>query len=166
MPDAVIVALANYQIPCDAQAIVTLLNEYASEPAGGSEPLSHAVKERLVSEMATRPHLFSVLAWDGQGDSRRAVGLINCVEGFSTFMARPLVNIHDVVVSASHRQRGVAQAMFEYVEREAHRRGACKLTLEVLAGNTSARRLYQKQGFAPYALDPAWGDAMMWQKKI
>ncbi|WP_354445705.1 GNAT family N-acetyltransferase [Ottowia thiooxydans] len=156
----------NYQDSVDAQAVVALLNEYASEPAGGAEPLTSEVKERLVREMAERPHLFSVLAWADEGDTRKAVGLINCVEGFSTFLARPLVNIHDVVVSASHRQRGIAQAMFDFVEREAVRRGACKLTLEVLTGNTSARHLYEKQGFAPYALDPAWGEAMMWQKKI
>ena len=166
MRSTVEVSLVNYKHSVDAQAVVALLNAYASEPAGGAEPLASDVKERLVSEMAARPHLFSVLAWVGNGDARQAVGLINCVEGFSTFMARPLINIHDVVVSASHRQRGIAQAMFDFVEREAGRRGACKLTLEVLAGNISARRLYEKQGFAPYALDPAWGEAMMWQKKI
>lgn len=159
-------ALADYRRPQDAQAVVTLLDGYAREPAGGGAALAPEVKARLVDEMAARPHLFSVLAWAGEGPARQAVGLINCVEGFSTFAARPLINVHDVVVLASHRRQGVAQAMFERVEREALRRGACKLTLEVLAGNAPAQHLYRKQGFAPYALDPAWGDAMMWQKKL
>ncbi|MBY4595324.1 GNAT family N-acetyltransferase [Ottowia caeni] len=160
------VSLAAYENPTDARAIVALLDTYATEPAGGGESLTAAVKANLVSEMAVRPHLFSILAWSEEGGSRRAVGLINCVEGFSTFAARPLINVHDVVVLASHRGQGVAQAMFECVEREARRRGACKLTLEVLSGNEPARRLYVKQGFAPYALDPRWGEAMMWQKKL
>lgn len=160
------VALAAYDNPQDAQAIVTLLDGYASEPAGGGRPLSADVKARLVPEMAARLHMFSVLAWTGDGAQREAVGLINCVEGFSTFAARPLVNVHDVAVVPHQRGQGVGQAMFACVEKEALRRGACKLTLEVLAGNASARRLYEKQGFAPYALDPAWGDAMMWQKSL
>ncbi len=160
------VALADYQNPRDAQAIVALLDGYASDPSGGGQALAPDVKARLVSEMAVRPQLFSVLAWVGDGDLRQPVGLINCVEGFSTFAARPLINVHDVVVLASQRRQGVAQAMFECVEGEAGRRGACKLTLEVLQGNAPARRLYQKQGFEPYALDPDWGDAMMWQKRL
>jgi len=160
------VSLALYHEPRDAQAIVTLLDTYASEQAGGGQPLADDVKARLVAEMAARPHVFTVLAWAGEGDLRQAAGLVNCVEGFSTFAARPLINIHDVVVVASYRRKGVAQAMFEAVELEARRRGACKLTLEVLSGNAPARRLYLKQGFEPYMLDPAWGEAMMWQKEI
>lgn len=160
------VTLANYHDPADAAAIVQLLDAYASEPAGGSEPLSSAVKARLVSAMAARPHLFSVLAWAGEGAARQAVGLVNCVEGFSTFAAQPLVNIHDVVVLSSHRRQGVAQAMFALVEAQARQRGACKLTLEVLDGNAPALRMYEAQGFAPYALDPAWGQARLMQKKL
>ncbi|MGB3071923.1 MAG: GNAT family N-acetyltransferase [Ottowia sp.] len=160
------VALAHYQDPQDVQAVVTLLDGYASEPSGGGQPLAPEVKARLLAEMAARPQIFSVLAWAGEGDVRQAVGLINCVEGFSTFAARPLINVHDVVVLANWRGQGVGKAMFECVEREAIRRGACKLTLEVLAGNAPARRLYEKEGFAPYTLDSAWGDAMMWQKKL
>lgn len=160
------VTLANYHDPADAAAIGRLLDAYASEPAGGNEPLDAAVKARLVSAMAARPHLFSVLAWAGEGAARQAVGLVNCVEGFSTFAARPLVNIHDVVVLPSHRRQGVAQAMFALVEAQARQRGACKLTLEVLDGNAPALRMYEAQGFAPYALDPAWGQARLMQKKL
>lgn len=160
------VALASYDNPRDAQSIVILLDGYARDPAGGGQALSEEVKERLVPEMVARPYMFSVLAWQGEGAQREAVGLINCVEGFSTFAARTLVNVHDVAVVPRLRGQGVGQAMFECVEQEARRRGACKITLEVLAGNAPARRLYEKQGFAPYALDPAWGEAMMWQKKL
>ena len=96
----------------------------------------------------------------------RPIGLINCFEGFSTFAARPLINVHDVAVLPGYRGRGVAQAMLARVEEEARRRGACKLTLEVLEGNQPAMRLYQREGFAPYALDPAWGTAVMMQKPL
>jgi ribosomal protein S18 acetylase RimI-like enzyme len=74
------------------------------------------------------------------------------------------VNIHDVVVLASHRGRGIAARLFAAVEAIATERGACKLTLEVLDGNASARALYQKLGFDDYRLDPAMGDARFMHK--
>jgi len=151
---------ADYADPRDAQAVVDLLDAYARDPAGGGEPLSASVRERLVAELASRPWAFSVLAFD----AGTPVGLINCLEGFSTFKARPLVNVHDVAVLASHRGRGIAEAMMGEVERIARERGACKLTLEVLSDNVPAMRLYQRIGFAGYQLDPAMGTAQFLQK--
>jgi ribosomal protein S18 acetylase RimI-like enzyme len=54
--------------------------------------------------------------------------------------------------------------MLEMVESIARERGACKLTLEVLSGNSSAMRLYDRVGFAQYQLDPAAGKAEFLQK--
>ena len=152
--------LANYHDAADAQAVVDLLDLYARDPMGGGHALSDWAREHLVAELARRPQAFSVLARIGE----TAVGLINCIEGFSTFACQPLINVHDVVVHPQWRGRGVAAAMLACVEVEAQRRGACKLTLEVLEGNRSAWTLYQRVGFAPYALDPAMGDARFLQK--
>jgi len=41
----------------------------------------------------------------------------------------------------------VGRALVEAAKWEAHRRGATKLTLRVLAPNTGARRLYEACGF-------------------
>ena len=76
------------------------------------------------------------------------------------------MNVHDVVVAPSHRGQRLAQRMLEKVEQEARARGACKLTLEVLSGNVSARKAYEREGFADYQLDPAFGSAMFMQKKL
>lgn len=154
--------LANYSNTGDAQTIVSLLAAYALDEAGGGIPLAPEALERLPGELARRPTAFSVLAFDGE----RAVGLINCFEGFSTFAARPLINVHDVVVLDSHRGRRIAQAMLETVAIEARRRGACKLTLEVLQGNASAIAAYHRAGFDPYQLDPALGHAVFLQKSL
>jgi GNAT superfamily N-acetyltransferase len=156
------VLIADYGHPPHAQAVVNLLDAYARDPAGGGTPLAPEVLEGLPAALAARPQAFSVLAYDG----RQPVGLVNCIEGFSTFACRPLVNVHDVVVLASHRGQRITQRMLALVEAEARRRGACKLTLEVLSGNPGALRAYAREGFANYQLDPAFGTALFLQKKL
>ncbi len=151
---------ADYTSPADGVAIVHLLDAYAQDPMGGSHALSDFAKQHLVGALAARPQAYSVLAFDGDV----AIGLVNCIEGFSTFACRPLVNVHDVAVLASHRGQGVAEKMLALAESIARDRGACKLTLEVLQGNTAAYRLYQRIGFANYQLDPAMGQAQFMQK--
>ena len=151
---------ANYSDTLHAQAIVQLLDAYAQDPAGGGTPLSGFAKANLINELAKRPQAFTVLAFDADAP----VGLVNCIEGFSTFACKPLVNVHDVVVLASHRGRRVGEKMLALAEQIAMQRGACKLTLEVLSGNHSAVKLYERIGFASYQLDPAMGNAQFLQK--
>ncbi|MDR7096157.1 GNAT family N-acetyltransferase [Hydrogenophaga laconesensis] len=160
MAGAVTVGRANYADPRHAAAMVMLLDAYARDPAGGGEALSAFARENLVASLAARPQAYSVLAFDGD----QAVGLVNCIEGFSTFACRPLVNVHDVAVLASHRGRGIAEQMLAEAESIARERGAVKLTLEVLSGNQPAMRLYERMGFAGYQLDPAMGTARFLQK--
>lgn len=162
MSAAFSVRLADYACATDAAALVALLDAYASDPAGGGEPLSDYAKSHLVRELAARPQAYSVLAFDGH----QPVGLVNCIEGFSTFACKPLVNVHDVAVLASHRGRGVAAQMLALAERQALARGAVKMTLEVLSGNEPAVNLYRRIGYEGYQLDPAMGTAQFFQKWI
>ena len=151
---------ADYANPAHAAALVLLLDAYAGDPAGGGQGLSAFAKANLVASLAARPQAYSVLAFDGG----QAVGLVNCIEGFSTFACKPLVNVHDVAVLASHRGRGIAEQMLAQAELIARERGAVKLTLEVLSGNQPAMRLYERIGFAGYQLDPTMGSAQFLQK--
>jgi ribosomal protein S18 acetylase RimI-like enzyme len=158
--DRIRILRADYNDPTHAQAVVALLDAYARDPAGGGEGLSDFAKAGLVRALAARPQAYSVLAFEGE----QPVGLVNCIEGFSTFRCQPLVNVHDVAVMSSHRGRRIAERMLQEAERIARERGACKLTLEVLTGNVSAYKLYQRIGFAGYQLDPAMGTASFMQK--
>jgi ribosomal protein S18 acetylase RimI-like enzyme len=151
---------ADYADPVHASALVALLDAYARDPAGGGEGLSAFAKAHLVPSLRARPQAFSVLAFEGD----EPVGLVNCIEGFSTFKCQPLVNVHDVAVLSSHRGQGIAERMLQEAERIARERGACKLTLEVLSGNAPACKLYQRIGFEGYQLDPALGTARFMQK--
>lgn len=151
---------ADYANLDHAAALVSLLDAYARDPAGGGEGLGGFAKSNLVAALAARPQAYSVLALDGE----TPIGLVNCIEGFSTFACKPLVNVHDVAVLSAYRGRRVAEHMLALAEDIARQRGACKLTLEVLQGNAGAIRLYERIGFAAYALDPAMGSAQFFQK--
>jgi GNAT superfamily N-acetyltransferase len=158
---ALAITLADYRSQRDAADVVALLDAYARDPMGGGEPLSDAVKARLAGDLAGNPLAFSLLARLDE----RAVGLANCFVGYSTFAAAPLVNIHDLVVLPRHRGAGIGKALIAAVEAEALKRGACKVTLEVLSGNP-ARHLYAACGYGDYQLDPAAGHALFWQKRL
>lgn len=131
---------------------------------GGGTPLAPEALARLCDDLATRPFAFSFIAWAQTAQGEQAAGLVNCFEGYSTFKAAPLINIHDIVVHSDWRGKGVAQQLMQAVELEARARAACKVTLEVLAGNHTAMKSYERFGFAPYALDPKAGTATLMQK--
>ena len=159
---SVLVCRADYANPAHAAALVGLLDAYAQDPMGGGQALSEFAKFNLVQALAARPQAFSVLAFDGD----KPVGLVNCIEGFSTFACQPLVNVHDVAVLMPYRGLRIAEQMLAVAEAVARERGACKLTLEVLPGNARAIRLYERVGFAGYQLDPAMGHARFLQKHL
>jgi ribosomal protein S18 acetylase RimI-like enzyme len=163
MTNTIRVVRADYANPIHAAALVMLLDAYASDPMGGGEPLSDFAKANLVSSLAARPQAYTVLAFASVDDSV-PVGLVNCIEGFSTFKCLPLVNVHDVAVLPGYRGQRIGEQMLDLVEAIARERGACKLTLEVLSGNTGAEKLYRRVGFAYYELDPAMGQAGFMQK--
>ena len=157
------VCRADYGRAGHAAAVVAMLDAYARDPMGGSQGLSDFTKSNLVAALLARPQAYSVLAFAGEGDAT-PVGLVNCIEGFSTFACRPLVNVHDVAVLPGYRGQRIGERMLTLAEDIAIERGACKLTLEVLSGNAGAMRLYQRTGFANYELDPAMGQAGFMQK--
>ena len=160
------VCRADYANGTHAAALLSLLDAYARDPMGGAEPLSEFAKTNLIAALVERPQAFSVLAFGdaGIGAGETPVGLVTCIEGFSTFACRPLVNVHDIAVLSAYRGQRVAEKMLQLVEQIALERGACKLTLEVLQGNAGAIKLYERIGFASYQLDPAMGQAQFLQK--
>lgn len=127
----------------DAQAVVTLLDAYASDPMGSGEPLPQETRDRLIPALRRVPGRLVLLAL-ADGD---AVGLAICFQGFSTFRAQPLLNIHDLAVLPDHRGQGAGTALLAAIESEAVRLGCCKLTLEVREDNPAAEALYRKLGF-------------------
>jgi GNAT superfamily N-acetyltransferase len=139
---------ANLQDPADAEALVYLLDAYARDPMGGGQPLDRDVAQRLVPALREHPGARVLLASRGG----RPVGVATCFLGFSTFAARPLLNVHDLGVLPEHRGSGVGRALLGAAEALARSLGCVKLTLEVLEDNERARRAYASFGFRDYEL--------------
>ena len=153
---------ADLSQPKHAQAYLSLMSHYASDPMGGAEDLSDFAKQNLVTTLLKRTDVFIVLAFKDQ----QPAGLLTAIEGFSTFACKPLLNVHDAVVFADFRGQGVSALLFSKLEEIAQQRDCCKITLEVLEGNEIAKKAYTKQGFSSYQLDPEFGNALFWTKSL
>ena len=145
-----------------AYALLYLLDHYASGPMGGSNALDENVKATLIPALAARSDYIGFLAFS----NALPVGLINCFEGFSTFAARPLLNIHDIIVHTDFHGQGIGTLLLQRTEQAAKQKNYCKLTLEVLAHNQAALQLYRRAGFQPYQLTEAAGQALFMHKII
>ena len=156
------IVTVDYQNQQQVSELINLLDQYAQDPMGGGEALSAQAKQHLPAELAKRSFMFSLIAYVDD----KPAGLANCVEGFSTFACKPVVNIHDMAVNPEFRGQGISQALLHAVENIAKEKGSAKVTLEVLSGNKVAMNAYQKFGFNGYELDPAMGKAEFWEKKI
>lgn len=162
MPADVVVIQADLDRPDHQRAVRELTAAYAADPMGNGAPLSAAVLDQLIDGMRAHPTTLVFLAFAG----REPVGIANCFLGFSTFAARPLINIHDLSVEAGWRGRGIGRALLHAVEEEARRRGCVKLTLEVGDRNLPARRAYEACGFAQATYGPAAGAALFYVKGL
>jgi len=153
---------ADLTNPIHSKALVYLLNRYALDPMGGGKELSDFTKANLAKEILKRTDTTVILALYGDIPA----GLLNCIEGFSTFKCQPLMNIHDVYVDVNYRGKGVAKKLLQAAEDLAIEKNCCKVTLEVLEGNEPAKLAYLKFGFDGYQLDPKMGKAMFWEKQL
>ena len=127
------------------QAVLSLLNSYAQDPIISGQPLTKEVQAALIEGLSQHPTTLVLMAY---GDDT-PVGLAVCFVGFSTFAAKPILNIHDLAVSANWRGQGVGAKLLAAVEAQARRLGCCKVTLEVHDDNVPARAIYQAAGFGP-----------------
>lgn len=134
---------ADYKDSKHNKDIMEVLNSYSLDPMGQGEELSDEVKTTLPAQLARFPGSFSLLAYD---EYDNAVGLANCFMGFSTFKAKPLVNIHDIAVLPEARGRGIGKMLIDAVKNLATKKYCCKVTLEVRADNP-AEKLYRREGF-------------------
>jgi ribosomal protein S18 acetylase RimI-like enzyme len=140
---AITITEADLDLSAHQEAIVAMLNAYARDPMGMGRDLPEAVRHRLLPALQQHPTTLVFLAFQAS----EPIGIAVCFLGFSTFAARPLINIHDLAVLPAYRGRGVGRQLLEQVERKGRQLGCCKLTLEVREDNHPAQHLYSRVGF-------------------
>ena len=136
---------ADLSLAAHRDGLVDVLNNYAQLPdiAGGQLP--EHVRRQLPDRLAEQPNRQVLLAMRAD----RVVGVAVCFSAFSTFAAKPLLNIHDLAVHSDARGQGVGTLLLDAVALRAKELGCCRVTLEVVAQNGGAKRLYERVGFEP-----------------
>jgi ribosomal protein S18 acetylase RimI-like enzyme len=150
-------SLAEHQ-----EAVLAMVDAYSSDAMGNGKPLDQDVRTRLIPGLRRHPTTLILLAFDGI----QPIGAAVCFIGFSSFAAKPIINIHDFVVLPASRGKGIGRRLLEAVEAKARELGCCKLTLEVMDKNHQAIRMYQAAGFERYSLQEEAGVAIFMSKPL
>ncbi|MDR2533262.1 MAG: GNAT family N-acetyltransferase [Tannerellaceae bacterium] len=134
----------NFADPDHRSAVVSLINQYIADDMGGGDPLDETKAQRLLSGLESRPATILLLAKAGC----EYAGMLTAFDNFSTFTARPMINIHDVFVDSRFRGYGIGRLLMESIIAEGRRRNCRRITLEVRVDNHSAQNLYRSLGFS------------------
>lgn len=125
------------------EKVLFLLDSYMRDPMGGGNPMPETTRTALLNGLANHGNTFILFALH-EGDF---IGLVTCFINFSTFKAKPYINIHDVVVLKEYRGKGIGRMLLQKIIDLAQERNYCKVTLEVRDDNINAQGLYKSLGF-------------------
>jgi GNAT superfamily N-acetyltransferase len=150
-------SLAEHQ-----EAVRSMVDAYSRDAMGNGKPLDQDVRTRLIPGLRRHPTTLIFLAFDGV----QPIGAAVCFIGFSSFAAKPIINIHDFVVLPASRGKGIGRRLLEAVEAKARELGCCKLTLEVMDKNHQVIRMYPAAGCERYSLQEEAGVASFMSKPL
>jgi len=125
------------------QKLVELMNEYIEDEMGGGEPLKGEKMIFLINGLKDHPSKLILFA----SLNKQIVGLTNCYINFSTFAAKPFINIHDIIIRKNNRCKGIGKALMNAITEKAYELRCSKITLEVREDNHHAQKLYKSLGF-------------------
>ena len=123
--------------------IAELINQYIEDPMGGGKPLGKLQQLRMVDGLANHQSCLVLFATIEE----TIVGMATCFINFSTFKAKPYINIHDILIDKDFRGNGFGKKLLEQIVLIAKERKYCKITLEVREDNQIAQNLYTELGF-------------------
>ena len=137
--------------------VIKLLDDYMKDPMGNNRTMPSGLGTQIVSGLKKHSGFlgFFVMADD------RFAGLANCNINFSTFQAKPLINIHDFIVAPECRNMGAGSFLLRGIINYASQNGFCRVNLEVREDNLTAKSLYKKMGFTDCV-----PRMMFWERKL
>ncbi|NJK87618.1 MAG: GNAT family N-acetyltransferase [Bacteroidales bacterium] len=133
----------DFSNPVHQITFLDLLNHYMTDPMGGCEPMKPDLQKLLISGISKHPASF-ILFIENEVEP---IGMAVCFINFSTFKAKPYINVHDLIVRNTYRGKGVGRKLLQQVIAIAEERDYCKVTLEVRDDNHNAKHLYKSLGF-------------------
>jgi len=127
---------------CDQ--LIRLLDAYMQDEMGNSAPMPADLAPKILNGLKSYSGYLGFFALaDGE-----FVALANCNNNYSTFKAKPLINIHDFVVHPDFRGKGVGRFLLDSIAEFGKENGYCRINLEVRNDNVKAQKLYEKAGYA------------------
>lgn len=127
----------------DKNDIIELIKGFNGESTSGGGLDSSVLNELIPNIIEFGNYLIYLAYVDG-----KAAGFSICFEGFSTFKAKKILNIHDFYISNEFQGNGYGYLLMKHIIDDAGNRGYCKITLEVYSTNPRAINLYRKCGFS------------------
>ena len=152
-----------YLVPIDLKneehcaQLIRLLDAYMQDDMGNGAPMPEGLAPEILEGLKNHAGYLGFFAVvDGE-----FVALANCNKNFSTFRARPLINIHDFVVHPGFRGKGAGLFLLEAIARYGIQNGYCRVNLEVRNDNIRAQALYKKAGY-----DECGPPMFFWEKDL
>ncbi len=144
--------------PADRPAVLALnaeLQEHERAPRASRRPGADrtdgyvAALESALADDGQDGALFVAEAADGSG----VVGFLACFVGEGELASDPReLTVHDLVVTARARRRGVGRRLLAAARAFAAERGIRRVVVSVLAANELAATAYRAMGLRPVAL--------------
>ncbi|MCD4721249.1 MAG: GNAT family N-acetyltransferase [Desulfobacula sp.] len=153
---------ANLDLTLHSQAVLELLNAYAADPMGVGKPLTQDVLKELIPGLQHHPTTIIFIAFH----DNKAAGIVTCFKGFSTFQARPMINISDFYLHPDYRGLKIGQRLLAIVEKKAIELSCCKITLEIQENNIRAMQIYKAAGFNQDVHVKEVGRAVLFSKPL
>jgi len=128
--------------PAHANAVLTLLNEFAADDFGRRQAMSAEEQERLLPGLRAFDNKLLLLA----NCADVYAGIAVCYFEFSIFSGRKMLRLHDLYVTPPYRGRKIARQLVAAVVEKARHFDCAFLTVEVEQENQPAIALYRSFG--------------------
>ena len=129
--------------------ILVLLDAYMVDPMGAGKKMDPGLGAEIIKGLKTHCAYLGFFVISGGN----YIGLANCNKVFSTWRAKSILNIHDLIVLKEFRRKGAGRFLLQHLHAYAKANDYCKLTLEVREDNFGAQGLYKSMGYKPCVPD-------------
>jgi len=126
------------------KSLLNLLDDYMQDEMGMSESMPEHLGPKIINGLKKHAAYLGFFVCIDDN----FVALANCNLNFSTWQAKPLINIHDFIVSPNFRNQGIGLFLLNEIANYAAEKGYCRINLEVRYDNYKAQNLYKKAGFS------------------